>query len=99
MKQVQFLAGRDSAWSHRFRQVRPAALCRGETAENRRLKGDEETKLGGVEEGQDEMSAEGGDRIDGDEDIGTARLAREGRAKKQTDTEGEKSTKRHTYRS
>ena len=39
MNKVQFLAGRDSEWSNRFRQVRPAALCRGETAENRRLKG------------------------------------------------------------
>ena len=36
--------------------VRPAALCRGETAENRKLEEDEETELNGVE-GEGELSA------------------------------------------
>ena len=48
---------------------KPAALCRGETAENRKLEGDEETKLNGVEEGQDKMSDEEGDSNDGEEEL------------------------------
>ena len=38
--------------------VRPAALCRGETAENGKKGRGEETELNGVEEGCDEMSHE-----------------------------------------
>ena len=46
MKQVQFSAGRDSEWSDAFdKLVRRAALCGGETAENRKLEEDEETEL------------------------------------------------------
>ena len=40
--------------------VRPAALCRGETTENRKAGRNEETELNGVEEERDE-----GDEIDG----------------------------------
>ena len=42
--------------------VRPAALCRCEGAENRKLEEIEETELNGVEERQNEMSDKGGDR-------------------------------------
>ena len=42
--------------------VRPAALCRGETAENGKAERGEETELNGVEEGRDEMSDEEGGR-------------------------------------
>ena len=48
--------------------TRPAALCRGETTEDMKLEGDEETELNGVAEGQDEMKDEG-DRIDGEEEL------------------------------
>ena len=47
--------------------VRPAALCRGETAENGKAERGEETELNGVEEGRDEMSDEEGGEIDGEE--------------------------------
>ena len=48
--------------------VRPAALCRGETAEKEKVDRNEETELNGVEEERDEMSGEEGDEIDGDEE-------------------------------
>ena len=35
--------------------VRPAALCRDETADTERVERNEETKLNGVEEERDEM--------------------------------------------
>ena len=38
--------------------VRPAALCRGETAENGKAEQGKKTELNGVEEGRDEMSEE-----------------------------------------
>ena len=38
--------------------VRPATLCRGETAENGKAERGEETELNGVEEGRDEVSDE-----------------------------------------
>ena len=41
--------------------VRPAALCRNETAEKREAERGEETELSGVEEGRDEMSDEEGE--------------------------------------
>ena len=65
MKQVQFsqLAGTVSGQAAFDKPVRPAALCRGETAENGQAERGEETELNGVEEGRDEMSdEEGGDR-------------------------------------
>ena len=49
--------------------VRPAALCRGETAENGQAERGEETELNGVEEGRDEMSDEEGGEIDGEEEL------------------------------
>ena len=49
--------------------VRPAALCRGETAENGKAEQGEETELNGVEEGRDEMSDKEGDIIDGEEEL------------------------------
>ena len=70
MKHVQFSVGRDSVSGQAAsdKPTRPAALCRGETTENMKLEGDEETELNGVGEGQDEMSDEG-DRIDGEEEL------------------------------
>ena len=49
--------------------VRPAALCRGGTAENGKAERGEETELNGVEEGRDEMSDEEGGEIDGEEEL------------------------------
>ena len=49
--------------------VRPAALCRGDAAKNRKEKRGEETELNGVEEGRDEMSDEEGGEIDGEEEL------------------------------
>ena len=49
--------------------VRPAALCRGDTAENGKAERGEETELNGVEEGRDEMSDEEGGEIDGEEEL------------------------------
>ena len=51
--------------------VRPAALCRVETAENGRAERGEETELNGVEEGHDEMSDEEGEEIDGEGELAT----------------------------
>ena len=42
--------------------VRPAALCRGETAEKGKSGTMKKTELNGVEEGRDEMSEEEGER-------------------------------------
>ena len=49
--------------------VRPAALCRSETAEKRNAERGEETELNGVEEGRDEMSDEEGGETDGEEEV------------------------------
>ena len=49
--------------------VRPAALCRGETAEKEEVERNEETELNGVEEERGEMSDEEGDKIDGEEEL------------------------------
>ena len=46
----------------------PAALCRGVTAENRKVARNEMTELNGVEEERGEMSDEG-DEIDGEEEL------------------------------
>ena len=62
------MAGTVSGQAAFDKPMRPAAVCRGETTENRKLEGDEETELNGVGEGQDEMSDEG-DRIDGEEEL------------------------------
>ena len=70
--------------------VRPAALCRGETAENGKAERGEETELNGVEEGRDEMSDEEGERDRWLRRIGSARLASEGRAQEQTNAKGER---------
>ena len=48
--------------------VRPAALCRGVTADNRKVGWSEETELNGVEE-RDKMSVEEGNEIDGEEEL------------------------------
>ena len=47
MKHVQ-LAGTVSGQAAFGKRMRPAALCRGETTENMKLEGDEETELNGV---------------------------------------------------
>ena len=44
--------------------VRPAAVCERARAEGRKLEETEATELNGVEEGEDEMSIEGGDGVD-----------------------------------
>ena len=77
--------------------IRPAALCRGETAEDRKLEEAEETELKEGEEGQDERSDEGGGRIDGEEELAAPdwRVS-EGRAQKQIDTEGERGARSNT---
>ena len=62
------LAGTVSGQTAFDKLVRPAALCRCEGAEHRKLEEIEETGLNGVEEGQDEMS-DGGDRIDAEEKL------------------------------
>ena len=49
--------------------VRPAALCRGETAEKEKVERNEETELNGVEEERDEMSDGEGDEVDGEEEL------------------------------
>ena len=49
--------------------ARPAALCRGVTAEDRKVGRNEETELNGGEEERDEMSDEEGDEIDGEEEL------------------------------
>ena len=49
--------------------VRPAALCRDETAYKEKVERNAETELNGVEEEHDEMSGEEGDEIDGEEEL------------------------------
>ena len=51
--------------------ARPVALCECERAEDRKLTEVEKTELNGVEEGEDEMSVEGGDEVDGEEEFAT----------------------------
>ena len=63
------LAGTVSGQAAFDKPVRLAALCRCEGAENRKLEEIEETELNGVEDRQDRMSDEGGDRIDGEEEL------------------------------
>ena len=63
------LAGTVSGQAAFHKPVRPAALCRGETAENGKAERGEETELNGVEEGRDEMSDEEGGEIDGEEEL------------------------------
>ena len=76
--------------------VRPAALCRGETAENGKAERGEETELSGVEEGRDEMSDEEGGEIDGEEELSAPDWrVRAGPRSKPTQREREE---QHTYR-
>ena len=49
--------------------VRPAALCRGVTTENRKAGWSEGTELNRVEEESDQMSDEEGNEIDGEEEL------------------------------
>ena len=51
--------------------VRPAALCERERAEGRRFAEVQETEFNGVEGGEDEMSVEGGDGVDSEEELAT----------------------------
>ena len=69
--------------------VRPAALCRGETAENGKAERGEETELNGVEEGRDEMSDEEGGEIDGEEELAAPDWRVRGRAQERTNEKGE----------
>ena len=71
--------------------VRPAALCRGETAEKEKVERNEE---------RDEMSDEEGDEIDGEEELAAPDWrVRAGPRNKTTQRERERSTKQHTCRS
>ena len=68
MKQVRVFIWQGQ-WSSRFQQtkpVRPAALCRGVTTENRKARRSAETELNGVEEELDEISDENRNEIDGE---------------------------------
>ena len=76
--------------------ARPAALCRGVPAEIRKVGRNAETELNGVEEERDRMSDEEGDKIDDEEELGSARLASEGRTQEQTDTKGERRARSNT---
>ena len=89
MKQVQLWAGRDSEWSNRFRQACTVgrALCRGEEADNRKIEEVEGTELNGVEEGEDEMSDEEGDGIDGEEELAPPDWRVRTRPRNKTDAE------------
>ena len=49
--------------------VRPATLCRGATAENRKAGWSEETELNGVEEESDDMSDEEGEKVDSEGEL------------------------------
>ena len=51
--------------------VRPAALCEREGAEDRKLEEVEGQVLNGVEQGEDGMSVEGGDEVNGEEELAT----------------------------
>ena len=51
--------------------VRPAAVCERERAEDRKLTETKNTVLNGAEEGEDEMSVEGGDEMDGEDELAT----------------------------
>ena len=77
--------------------VRPAALCRGETAENGKAERGEETELNGVEEGRDEMSDEEGGEIDGEEELAAPDWRVRGRAQEQTNAKGEREEHEATY--
>ena len=76
--------------------VRLAALRRCEGAEDTTLEEYDERELNGAEEGQDGRSDEGGGRVDGEEDLSAPGLACEGRAQKQTDTEGKRRVRSNT---
>ena len=76
--------------------VRPAALCRGLTTENRKAGWNEETELNGVEEERDEMSDEEGDEIDGEEELAAPhRRVRAGPRNKPTQREREEHEATH----
>ena len=77
--------------------VRPAALRERERAEGRKLAEVDKTELNGVEEGEDEMSVEGGDGVDGEEEFGNTRLACEGRTQELSDTEGKREEHEATH--
>ena len=80
--------------------VRPAALCRGETAENGKAERGEETELNGVEDGLDEMLDEEGGEIDGEEELAAPDWrVRAGPRNKPIQRERESSMKQHTCRS
>ena len=73
-----------------YKLVRQAALCRDGAAEKKEVELCEEIELNGVGEERDDMSDEEEDKIDDEEEVGSARLASEGRTQEQTDTKGER---------
>ena len=77
--------------------ARPAALCKGETADKEKVERSEETELNGVEEERDEMSDGDGDEVDGEEEL----AAPDWRVRAGTNRQKgrERSTKQHTCRS
>ena len=76
--------------------VKPAALCRGETAENGKAERGEETELNGVEEERDEMSDEEGDEIDGEEELAAPDWRVRAGPQAQTETKGERRARSNT---
>ena len=79
--------------------VRPAALCRGVTTENRKAGWSEETELNGVEEERDGMSDEEGNEIDGEEKLAARDWrVRAGPRNKPTSRDREEHEARHVPR-
>ena len=78
----------------------PAALCRVGAAGKKEVERCEEIELNGVGEERDDMSDEGGDKNDGEEELAVPDCrVRAGPRNKPTQREREKSTKQHTRRS
>ena len=55
--------------------VRPAALCRGETADKEKVERNDETELNGVDEELDVMSNGERDEIDGEEELAAPNIS------------------------
>ena len=89
------LAGTVSGQTAFDKCVRLAALCRGETAENRKLEEDEETELNGIEEGQDQ----GGETELTVKKKWQRQIGAGGQGPETNRHRNEKGTQQHTYRS
>ena len=92
------LAGTVSGQAAFDKLVRPAALCRGEVAENGKGERGEETELNGVEEGRDEMSDEEGEEIDGEEEMAAPDWRVKAGPRSKANAKRKRNMKQHTYR-